>query len=504
MSFKKYLNYYKNIKTEKFIFPLQNLILSGEEFYNCVTNLDNEFKHFNNLKKGSRISIFYENSVEYILLSTYLINKGFVLVPINTTLSTKEIRYILKVSSSSFIIASKNLKKKINFCNKIIFFDFSKNLIKKQNKKYQNLLINSSNSIKRPSVLLFTSGSTGKPKGSLLTLENILFNARAIAEHHKLNHNSISLVLMPMFHNNGYVGTFLSNFMVGGKLIVVPANLILLKFWHFIQKYKVTHTSVMVSVLSMITTLNTPTKKNYLKTIAVGGQKAPENLIKRFEKKFKTIAVVNYGLTETTSISAAVPLDKKIRKYNSIGKPLPGVKIKILDEEKNTLKNQGIGEICITGKNVIKSYFDDKKLTRERFFKKYLKTGDFGKIDKNKNLYFFSRKDLLIIKNGENIYPIEIENQLYKIKNIEECAVVGIEDKIYGDEIYAFIKGKNNYLKEDYIFSFLHKNLAKFKIPKKLFFLGKNIKIKEFPKTASKKILYPKLMQIVRNEISKK
>ena len=112
MSFKKYLNYYKNIKTEKFIFPLQNLILSGEEFYNCVTNLDNEFKHFNNLKKGSRISIFYENSVEYILLSTYLISKGFVIVPINTTLSTKEIRYILKVSSSLFIIASKNSKKK--------------------------------------------------------------------------------------------------------------------------------------------------------------------------------------------------------------------------------------------------------------------------------------------------------------------------------------------------------------------------------------------------------
>ena len=354
-------------------------------------------------------------------------------------------------------------------------------------------------------VLLYTSGSTGKPKGSLLTFKNIYFNAISIANHHKLNKKTNSLVLMPMFHNNGYVGTFLSNFFVGGKSIIAPANFVLFKFWDLIKEYEISHTSLMVSVLSMILSVHTNKKNTSLKTIAVGGQKASENLITRFEKKYKTNLIVNYGLTETTSISTAASLDRSKRKYNSIGSPLEGVSIKMYDEEKKRLSNFGTGEICISGNNVIKSYYKNKFLSKEKFINSYLRTGDYGKFDKDKHLYFFSRKDFLIIKNGENIYPAEIENIFYQIKEISECAVLGIDDVTYGQEIYAFVKFKKyNYSLEKKIQKHLKKSLAKFKIPKKIFYLGKNIHIKEFPKTITKKILYLKLKKILINEIKKK
>ena len=119
-------------------------------------------------------------------------------------------------------------------------------------------------------------------------------------------------------------------------------------------------------------------------------------------------------------------------------------------------------------------------------------------------MFFTSRKDFLIIKGGENIYPAEVENALYGIKQVAECAVVGYSDKFWGQEIYAFVKtNKFNQNLEKMILTKLSKSLAKFKVPKKIFFLGIDTKINEFPKTVTKKIIYTKLIEILKYEIFK-
>ena len=117
-------------------------------------------------------------------------------------------------------------------------------------------------------------------------------------------------------------------------------------------------------------------------------------------------------------------------------------------------------------------------------------------------LYFAARKDFLIIKGGENIYPAEIENTIYQFKKVNECAVVGYDDKIYGEEIYAFVKFKKyKSLYEKQLNNFLVKNLARFKLPKKIFYFNKELKIKDFPKTTTQKIKYKDLKNILKNEI---
>ena len=133
-------------------------------------------------------------------------------------------------------------------------------------------------------------------------------------------------------------------------------------------------------------------------------------------------------------------------------------------KKKDLLKTQGYGEICIKGENVFSGYFNNKNLNKSKFMKDYFRSGDFGFLDK-KIFFILNQEKTLIIKGGENIYPAEIENAIYKFDQVIECAVIGYNDEIYGEDICAFIKLKK-YNKVSYkkLNSILIKNLAKFKI----------------------------------------
>ena len=154
------------------------------------------------------------------------------------------------------------------------------------------------------------------------------------------------------------------------------------------------------------------------------------------------------------------------------------------------------GEICIKGYNVACNYFKLPKQNSKSFKKGWFKSGDFGWRDKFGNFFFGGRKDSLIIKGGENIYPSEIENSIYKIKDVAECAVIGIPDNFLGQNICAFIKPKNQIkLTPSSIFNELKNYLGSHKIPKEIIILDKNSDIKEIPKGPTKKILYRKLVE---------
>ena len=499
MQIKERIKKLKNNKKKSFIFPSQNISLSGSELYNHIKNISYDLKTLRKLNANDKVAILYNNSVEYLILCFYLILRGLVIVPINPLLSSIEIKKMFLQSQSRLIITGRENSRKIKNIKSKIIFNYK--TISKKNYDFK-LNSKSKNKKNKPILLLYTSGSTGVPKGSLLSETNIASNTKIISKHHKLNSKTKTLVLMPMFHNSGFVISFLSTFFAGGSAVIAPANFVIYNFWKLVNKYKITYTSVMPSVLSMIIKHAKYHKNKSLKIMACGGQKLSSNLIRRFEKKYKLKIIEHYGLTETTSISTLQPFNN--RKLSAVGKTIKGTKIKLLNE-KNVFTSNGPGEICIQGGNVISGYFNNKSLNKEKFFKNYLRTGDYGYFDKNKNLNFSSRKDYLIIKGGENIYPAEVENVLYELTQINECAVVGCEDKIYGQEVYAFLKVKKfNKNLEQYIFKHLGKSLAKFKIPKKIFFLGVNTKINEFPKTVTKKIIYSRLQDILRNEIKKK
>lgn len=504
----KFINYFlklKNSKEKQFIFPFQDLSFTGENLYYLIINLAKTYDKYINFSKIKKVSIIYENSIEYIAISFYLILKKKIVVPINPLLSPKEVKQIIQHSKSNYVISSKNFAHKIkSIKNQIIFdYDSKKNLnYDKKKLKFSDFFKNKL-SINDIILLLYTSGSTGLPKGALLTLGNILSNAKIIGSHHKINNKTNTLVLMPMFHNNGFIISFLSTFLKGGTTVIAPANLVIYKFWEIIRKYNINYTSLMPSVLTMIMRFGGSAKNKSLRYIACGGQKLSKPMLRKFEKKYNLKVIEHYGLTETTSISTVMPLAN--RNINTVGKVIRGTKIKMLDIKSLKLNNYGYGEICILGPNVFKGYYDNKILNKEKRINGYLRSGDYGFKDKFNNVYFASRKDFLIIKSGENIYPAEIENKIYEIKEVVECAVIGYPDKIYGEEIYGFVKLKKKNIKIiNKINYHLNKSLAKFKVPKKLFFLERDLKLKELPKTATKKIKYKDLKKILKNEFKKK
>ena len=503
----KFTNLFKkleSIKEKKYFFPFEKLTFSGQEIFYLVNNLCKIYDKKIDKKNIDKVAIIYENSIEYVALSFYLILKKKILVPINPLLTSIETEQIINHSKAKYIFSAQKFSNKIkNYENKSIFTYGKENydLIQKNKKKFS---INFKKKISKKNIilLLYTSGSTGTPKGALLTLGNILSNAESIGEHHKIKKNTNTLVLMPMFHNNGYIISFFSTFLRQGNLIVVPANFVILKFWNLINKYKINYTSLMPSVLAMISRFGGKSKNESLKYIACGGQKLPRLLLKKFEKNHNTKIIEHYGLTETTSVSTIMPLVK--RNLESVGRVIKGTKIKMLNPKNFKLKNEGYGEICISGPNLFNGYYNNKKLNKEKKIYNYLRTGDYGFKDKKNNLFFKGRKDFLIIKNGENIYPAEIESKIYEIDEVLECAVVGLPHKIFGEQIYGFVKLKKiNSKKINEIHLHLIKSLAKFKIPEKIFFLGKNINLKELPKTATKKIKYNDLKIILRNEKKK-
>lgn len=489
----------KKVKEKLFFFPLQNIELSGYEFFNCLLNLSKTLSKIEKLKSKKNIAILYDNSVEYLILSFYILLKKHTLVPLNPHLAALEILKVIKQSNSTYVISDKKNKKKIKSIKNKIIFNFNTDLTKSKKDLKFNKIFKNKNKNKNI-LLLYTSGSTGIPKGSLLSEKNILSNALKISKHHQIGKKTKTLVLMPMFHNNGFIISFMSTFLANGKTIIAPANFIIYKFWAIIKKFEVNYTSLMPSVLSMLLNHGGKRQNKSLKIIACGGQKLSRVLLLRFEKKFKTKIIEHYGLTETTAISSAMSLKK--RNLRSVGKAIKGTAIKLYDEKTKKLKNYGYGEICISGKNIFSGYYNNKKLNREKKIKNFFKTGDYGKIDKKRNLYFAARKDFLIIKGGENIYPAEIENTIYQFKQVNECAVLGYYDEIYGEEIYSFVKFKKyKVIYEKQLNKFLVKNLARFKLPKKIFYFNKDLKIKDFPKTTTQKIKYKDLKNILKNEI---
>jgi len=266
-----------------------------------------------------------------------------------------------------------------------------------------------------------------------------------------------------------------------------------------INEYQATWTSVMASILSMLLSLPNERKDNSLTAILCGGQILTRSVQEQFEKRFKVPIFEGYGLTETTSFSCINNYPAESRMVGSIGKPLQINEMSILNENSQEVEENIEGEICIRGYNVANGYLGDAK-TNHAFRNGWFHSGDYGTRDKDGNFYFHGRKDSLIIKGGENVYPAELENVLYKHPDIDECAVIGIPDELLGEDICAFVKIKDKaQLTKNDLEKFCKNKIASYKQPKKIIIINNLVDLNEIPKGPTKKVLYRKLKEYYRN-----
>jgi len=466
--------------------------------FNKIVEKSIKFLQSFGLKKGEMISLIFYNSPEFLVLYFAGLILGLTIVPINPDISSREIKFILEDSKTSLVFYDKKLELKIKELeNKEFVVKFQKiesidelTLFENDEKIIKNEVV-----LEDLAVIIYTSGTTGNPKGVKLSHLNLLADAKAISEWFHFDTNTRTLCILPLFHNNGQITTFLAPLFGGGSTIIIKGKVSLLSFWDIVNQYNATWTSVMASILSILLSLPKKRKDNSLKAILCGGQILTHTVQEEFEKKFLVPIFEGYGLTETTSFSCINDYPAEKRKIGSIGKPLLTNEMEILDYSGKKMKPEEEGEICIRGYNVCQGYLGLKEKNEKSFRDGWFHSGDFGRKDTEGYFFIHGRQDSLIIKGGENIYPAEIENVLYQHSDIEECAVIGIPDKLLGENICAFIKIKNGKISEDDLREFFKDKLAGFKQPKKIIFINDLLEMNEIPKGPTKKILYNKLRE---------
>jgi len=484
------------------IFPDENETeFTYMEFKKIVDNVSS-FLLKSGLKKNDKISLIFHNSPEFLVLYFACLSCGIIVVPINPDMSNIEIKFIIQDSNSKAVFFDKNLITKLNSIKNgldnvtLIEINSFTDPIFQNNDTIEQLEV----SLYDIAVIIYTSGTTGKPKGVMLSHLNLLSDAMSISTWFKFNKKTRCLCILPLYHNNGQITTLLAPLYTGGSTIIVRGKISLYAFWFLIKKYEATWTSVMASILSILLSLPQEREDNSLNAILCGGQKLSHNVQDQFENRFNVPIFEGFGLTETTSFSCINNYPAEKRKAGTIGKPLQTNEMRIVDENDNEVGINEEGEICIRGYNVSNGYLGNDEKNSHSFRNGWFHSGDFGLKDNDGYFYFYGRKDSLIIKGGENIYPSELENVLYQNSFIDECAVIGIPHKLLGEEICAFVKCKNsNILSENEIKLFCKNKIAEYKQPKKIIIINNLTDLENIPKGPTKKVLYRKLKQYYEN-----
>jgi long-chain acyl-CoA synthetase len=333
-------------------------------------------------------------------------------------------------------------------------------------------------------VILYTSGTTGTPKGAELTHGNLKRNCEIADGLFDLGSDAVVLGALPLFHSFGQTCCMNAAIAAGATLTLIP-RFDPAKALEIIQR---DHVNVFEGVPTMYgAMLHEPSREQYdtssLELCASGGSAMPVELMRGFEEAFDCKVLEGYGLSETSPVASFNHPDRE-RKPGSIGTPVDGVEMKVVDDDGNEVAQGEVGEIVIRGHNVMKGYWNKAEATDEVMRDGWFHTGDMAKIDEDGYFFIVDRKKDLIIRGGYNVYPREIEEVLYEHPAVREAAVVGIPDDSLGEEVGAAVALKDGEdVSAEELRAFVKENVAAYKYPRKVWFVD------DLPKGPTGKIL---------------
>ena len=479
------------IQPKKVITSFMGKDTTYEQFYRQAQNLAGYFQA-KGYQKEDRIAVYLPNS-DYFLVCYYACQLGgFAFTPVNTKLTAPEVEYIFTHSEAKALIYDQRFESVLNQIGPALE-QFQDSLMVGGENTLKEILSNDTNAFHQvtvdpadTTVIFYTSGTTGKPKGVMLTASNVRAVAQIWSEAMDITASDRVQIVTPLFHCAAS-HVFSIPVIYKGGTIVIEEAFSPEQTLNTMEQAKVTIFFGVPAMYSIL--LNTPKMAmldlSYLRLFTYGAAPMPYELVKKLKALYPKVKVQNlYGQTENSPAATTLKDHYALDKIGSVGEPLPQTKIRVVDEHGNDVSPGEVGEIVVKGPQNMKGYLKNEAETDKTLKNGWLFSGDLGRFDEEGLLYIVDRKKDMIIRGGENVYPVEIEEVLYQIPEVLEAAVVGAPHEIYGEVPKAFIVLKAGMtLSAEEVIEFCQPKLAKYKIPAEVSF------IESLPRNASGKVL---------------
>ena len=441
------------------------------------------------VRPGDRVAIWVKNCPEFISAFFGIQKAGGVVTPINNFLKPDEVAYILSDSGCGLLITDESMDEALpqlqeavpglRFLKVESFGDLAGGgvVVEPDGRGSDEL-----------AVIIYTSGTTGRPKGAMLTQGNLLHNiesCRKILEAEELDR---FVLLLPMFHSFMLTVCNLLPLILGGSVVLIrslhpPKNVMLEIVRH--------QATVMPAIPAFFRAMlhDSVPKDLPLRAAISGAAPLPVETLNAFNEKFPFPLIEGYGLSEASPVVSFNPL-RGPWVAGSIGRPVPDVEVSVRNEAGEELADGEIGEICVRGGNVMAGYWNRPEETEKSIRGGWLYTGDIGYRREDGYAFITDRKKDMLLVNGINVYPREIEEVIYQFPGIKEAAVVGKRDARKGEMPVAFVVANEEAeIDEKELAQFLKGKLADYKIPRKL------VKLEALPRNATGKILKTELRE---------
>ncbi len=440
------------------------------------------------VKPGDRVALWLKNCPQFVPSFLGILQAGGVVVPVNNFLKPDEVCFILQDAEADVIITDTAMAEALP-------------ILKTARPNLKCLRVEEIQKSEQPpqtpprngadlAVLIYTSGTTGRPKGAMLSHGNLLHNVESCRQVlHAVGEDRI-VVLLPMFHSFMMTVGMLLPMLVGGSMVMIkslhPPKAIVEEIFR-------RHATILPAVPQFFRTFtHAAVPADFpLRLCISGGAPLPAEILREFNEKFPIPLLEGYGLSETSPVATFNPINKQ--KAGSIGTPIANVEVSIQDDEGKVLGPNQTGEVCIRGGNVMQGYWRQPDETAKTMRGDWLLTGDVGHRDEDGYFYITDRKKDMLLVNGINVYPREVEEIIYKFPGVKEAAVIGVPDSRKGERPVAFVSAKEGAtISEDAVRHFVREKLADYKVPKNVFVLP------ALPRNSTGKILKTSLRDLAK------
>ncbi|MBO1334342.1 long-chain fatty acid--CoA ligase [Streptomyces sp. VRA16 Mangrove soil] len=439
------------------------------------------------LVPGDRVALMLPNVPAFVALYYGVLRAGGVVVPMNPLLKEGEIRHCLADSGAVRLFAHEDVAQQAAAGiaeTGIPLSAVGADLTPAD--EWAPMAEPSARNDGDLAALLYTSGTTGLPKGAALTHGNLGSNARVLAERVvDVTLDDVMMACLPLFHAFGQTGSMNASIRRGACLVLVP------RFdpARVLAMFAELGVTIFIAVPTMYNALlhhppvTDGSEASALRVCVSGGSPLPTEVLYGFEERFGCPVAEGYGLSETSPVASFNHLDRP-RKAGSIGTPIEGVEVRLVDQAGHDVAPGEVGEIAIRGANVMVGYWNRPEETAEAIPDGWFRSGDLARKDEDGYFFIVDRKKDVIIRGGYNVYPREIEEVLYEHPDVLEAAVVGVPDEYLGEEVAAaVVLTPNGRATEEELRSFVKTRVAPYKYPRRIWIVS------SLPKGSTGKIL---------------